>query len=185
MDDDNLNSKNASQGVTPADTHVQIPTQLIAAFAEFKVQLDHLLQQLVQQQPDRTAVLAKLHDEREHDFHQFYIQHKNHQDHQLQSASKQLQPHKSGSDDSDASDDSVSTSRLLQNMRDFQAKRRNNASDQNNNQQQQSRLQPTTVQPRVAGTNALKVLPIFPETVEGSKQDVNISPFTTPVSNRK
>jgi hypothetical protein len=136
MDDDNLNSKNASQGVTPAATHVQIPTQLIAAIVEFKVQQDHLLQQLVQQQPDHTAVLAKFQDEREHDFHQFYIQHKNHQDHHLQSVSKQLQPHKSNADDSDASDDSVSTSQLLQKMRDCQAKGRNNASDQNNNQQQ-------------------------------------------------
>jgi hypothetical protein len=39
--------------------------------------------------------------------------------------------------------------------------------------------------PGLLEPNALKVLPIFLETVEGSKQDVNISPFTTPVSNRK
>jgi hypothetical protein len=178
MDDDNLNSKNASQGVTPAPTNVQIPTQLIAAFAEFKVQQDHLLQQLVQQQPDRSAVAAKFQDQREHDFHQFYIQHKNQQDHQLQSASKQLQPHKSDADDSDASDDSVSTSRLL--------------SSKENKQSFGSEQQPTTTitfatyyGTTPGRTNALKVLPIFPETVEGSKQDVNISPFTTPVSNRK
>jgi len=181
MDDDNLNSKNASHGVTPAATHVRRPTGPIAALAEFevqqnnalaefevqqdnalaefKVQQNNLFQQFVQQQPDRTAGLEKFKDERDLDRLQF------------------------SSEATVDTNDSGVTADLLQDLDAItvkynQKRVENTASSQNNNQLKKSGLPSCTM---VAGTNALKV----PETVEASKHDISISPFRTPVSNRK